>query len=140
MKKTILIALLFVIAQGHAQKKKNGAIYLEHPAIDVANAMNAAFVAGDDEKVASYLAEDFKAYNGVSTNKDAKGRDKEAYLKGVNFWKENVDYLSISSSKGSYPDALVYKDGEVWVQTWNQIKGVHNKTGVKLDMPIHNMF
>lgn len=102
--------------------------------------MNEAFVAGDEEKVASYLADDFKAYNGVSTNKDTKGRNKESYLKGVKFWKENVDYLSINPSEGSYPDALVYKDGEVWVQTWNQVKGVHNKTGLKVDMPIHIMF
>ena len=28
----------------------------------------------------------------------------------------------------------------VWVQTWDHLKGVHNKTGVKVDMPIHRLY
>ena len=140
MKKTILLTLLLVIAQGHSQKKKNGTIFLEHPAIDIVNDMITAFVAGDEEKVGTYLAEDFKAYNGVNTNKDAKGRNKEQFLNQVKFWKENVVYLSITPSEGASPDALEYKDDQVWVQTWDRIKAVHDKTGVKLDMPYHRLF
>ncbi|MEB8345368.1 nuclear transport factor 2 family protein [Flavobacteriaceae bacterium KMM 6898] len=140
MKKIILLTLLLVVAIGHSQKKKNGTIYLEHPAIDVVNAMHEAFVAGDQEKVGTYLAEDFMAYNGTDTNKDAKGRNKESFLNQVKFWNENFDYLSISASAGAYPDALEYKDDQIWVQTWNQLNGVHNKTGVKLDMPFQRMF
>ncbi len=140
MKKTILFTLLLVMAQGHSQKKKNGTIFLEHPAIDVVNSFHTAFVAGDHEKVGTYLAEDFKVFNGAGTNKDAKGRNKEQFLEQVTFWKENFDYLAISPSEGAYPDALEYKDDkQVWVQTWDHLKGVHNKTGVKLDMPLHRL-
>ena len=139
MKKTLLPVLLLVFAVSLAQKKKNGTIYLEHPTIAIANEMVAAFVAGDEEKVASYLADDFKAYNGTNTNKNSKGRNKEQFINGVKWWKNNISYLSASPSPGSFPDALEYKDGAVWVQTWNQYKGVHNETGVKVDMPFHQM-
>jgi len=52
--------------------------------------------------------------------------------------------LSVVRSKGAYPDALNYKDSDnddvTWVQTWEDISGVHNKTGVKIDMPMHRLF
>ena len=103
-----------------------------------------AFVEGDTTKVSSFLADDFKSHNGTNTNKDAKGQNKKAFLNQVVFWKNNIDYLSIERSKGAYPDALDYKDGDnddvTWVQTWEHVKGVHNKTGVKLDMPFHRLF
>jgi len=129
---------LFVLS-GWSQSKKNGTIYIEHPAIETVNAMSAAFVAGDREKAASYLADDFKHYNGSDTNKDAKGQTKEQWLDRLDLWKENISYLSMSPSKGAYPDALEYKDSGTWVQTWDHIKGVDNKTGVKIDMPLHRM-
>lgn len=139
MKKIILIALVLCVSQGIAQKKKNGTIYLEHPAIDMVNDMLAAMVAGDHEKVASYLAEDFRSFNGSSRNPDAKGRDKEWFVNSVKWMKDNLSYLSLEPSPGAYPDALEYKDGDVWVQTWNQFKGMHNETGVKLNSPFHRM-
>lgn len=139
MKKTLLPVLLLVFTVSLAQKKKNGTIYLEHPTIDIANEITAAFVAGDEEKVASYLADDFKAYNGTSTNKDNKGRTKEQFLNGLKWRKENTSYASVSPSQGAFPDALEYKDGAIWVQTWNQYKAVHNETGVKMDMPFHQL-
>jgi hypothetical protein len=53
-------------------------------------------------------------------------------------WRDGIDYFSITASKGTYPDALEYKDPNqkdvVWVQTWDDIKGVHKKTGVKINM------
>lgn len=140
MKKSIITALLLVVALGYSQKKKNGTIFLEHPAIEVVNEMMAAFVAGDQEKVGTYLADDFKAYNGFSTDKDDKGTTKEEFLGQVKFWKENVSYLSMEPTKGAYPDALEYKESGVWVQTWDHLKGMHNATGVKLDMPYHRLY
>ncbi|MCW5514760.1 nuclear transport factor 2 family protein [Muriicola sp. Z0-33] len=139
MKKLLLLALLLVFTVAQAQKKKNGTIYQDHPTIEIANDMMAAFVAGDETKVASYLADDFKAYNGTSTNKNNTGRTKEQYLNNVKWWKNNIAYGSISASPGAYPDALEYKDGQIWVQTWSQYKGVHNETGVKIDMPFHQL-
>jgi len=126
----------------YAQKKTNGTIYIEHPAINTVEAFNKAFVSGDTDKVASFLSDDFKDFNGLNNND--KGQDKASYLNGVKFWKDNISYLSITRSNGAYPDALEYKDDNqkdvVWVQTWDDFKGMHSKTGVKIDMPMHRLF
>lgn len=144
MKKNVMILFMIFTIIGTAQKKKNGTIYIEHPAIKVVEEMEQAFVAGNKVKVASYVSEDFKSYNGSDTNKDAKGKTKENLLNSVTFWKENISYLKIERSAGAYPDALEYKDTTnddvVWVQTWTHVTGVHNKTGVKLDMPFHRLY
>lgn len=144
MKKIVLFAIVFFTVSTYSQKKKNGTIYVDHPAIETVEAMMKAFAAGDSDKVSTYLADDFKSFNGSDTNKDAKGGDKESFLNQVNFWKENVSYFSIKRSNGAYPDALEYSDGTnddvVWVQTWEHVNGVHKKTGVKLDMPFHRLF
>lgn len=144
MKKFFSMVLLIAVCITYAQKKTNGTIYVEHPAINVVEAMTQAYVKGDADKVASFLTDDFKSYNGVSSNKDDKGSDKAAFLNEVKFWKENIDYLSIKKSEGAYPDALEYKEADnkdvVWVQTWDDLKGVHNKTGVKIDTPLHRLF
>ena len=64
MKKCIPIVLLIATCITYAQKKANGTIYVDHPAIKVVEAMTQAFVSGDADKVASFLTDDFKAYNG----------------------------------------------------------------------------
>lgn len=144
MKKNFSMVLLIAVCITYAQKKTNGTIYVEHPAITVVEGMSQAFVSGDADKVASFLADDFKSYNGSSSDKDDKGQDKASFLKEVSFWKDNVDYLSIKRSQGAYPDALEYKEANnkdvVWVQTWEDLRGVHSKTGVKIDMPLHRLF
>ena len=128
----------------YSQKKKNGTIYSDHPAIKTVEAMEQAFVQGDADKVASYLDENFKSFNGLSAKKEAKGSTKEDYVNQVKFWNDNIDYFSITRSKGAYPDALQYKDGNnnevIWVQTWSHLKGVHKKTGVKIDVPFHRLY
>lgn len=128
----------------YSQKKKNGTIYIEHPAIDVVEAYHAAFIAGDSEKVGSLLADDYKWRNGTSTNKDAKPGTKEGAIKNTTWWKENIDYSSFERSGEAYPDAIEYKDKDqkdvVWVQTWNKLKGVHKKTGVKINTPVHRLY
>ncbi len=134
---TLILLLLMTI--GYSQKKNNGKVYDEHPAIDVVNEMLAAFVAGDADKVASYLSDDFKAYNGSNGRVDHKGSDKDDMIESVAFWQENTKYLSMEPTGEAYPDAIEYKNGQVWVQTWNTVKGMHKKTGVKLDMPFHRL-
>ena len=62
--------------------------------------MMKAFYAGDSDKVATYLADDFKSYQGTSTNKDAKGRDKEWFLGASKWVKENWSYISNERSSG----------------------------------------
>ncbi len=142
MKKHVIIAMMIFSIVMYSQTKKNGTIYIEHPAIVVVEAMMQAEAAGDVDKVASYLADDFKSYQGTSLNKDAKGTNKEDFLAGVKWMKENVSYVSITRQTGAFPDALNYKEGEtgLWVQTWDYFRGMHNETGVKLDMPEHHLF
>ncbi|HEY4628723.1 MAG TPA: nuclear transport factor 2 family protein [Flavobacterium sp.] len=142
MKKALLIVMVVFTVITYGQKKANGTIYVDHPAINLVESMTKAFVSGDVDKVASYLADDFKSFNGTDMND--KGGDKASYLKRVKYWKDNVDYLSIKRSPGAYPDALEYTDDAqkdvVWVQTWEDMKGMHKKTGVKVDMPLHQLF
>ena len=143
MKKVVLVVLMLCTFINYAQKK-NGTIYVEHPAITTVEAMTQAFVKGDTQQVASYLADDFRAYNGTSTDPNDKGQDKESFSKSAKGWNDVIDYFSISRSPGAYPDALEYKDDNqkdvMWVQTWEDMKGVHKKTGVKINQPMHRLF
>lgn len=142
MKKTIftlfMMTSLITIAQ-----KKNGTVYIEHPAIDVVTSFTQAFVKGDTTKLGSLLTDDFKAYNGVSTNPNTKGTEKARYIKNAYRWFDELDYFSISDFPGAYPDAIEYKEdnkeGEIWVQTWELLKGVHKTTGVKFSSPVHRL-
>ncbi len=133
--------MLLFTCMMYSQKSKNGTVYNEHPAIDAVESMWQAFFAGDSDKVASYLADDFKSYQGTSINKNAKGRDKEWFIGGVKWVKENMSYSSHKRSKGAYPDAIDYKgDDGLWVQTWDHWKALDNKTGVQIDMPVHRLY
>ena len=144
MKKHAIIFVMMFSCIMYSQKKKNGTIYLDHPAIQTVEAMQKAFITGDTTSLKSYLHDDFRAFNGMNSNPEAKGASKSNLLRRSIFWVNNASYLSIERTNGAYPDALEYKkdndDDIVWVQTWDQLKGVHNETGVKLNMPIHRLF
>ena len=138
-KQLILVMMLFTVFM-YSQTKKNGKIYSEHPAIVVVEAMQQAFIKGDTTALAGFLHDEFRAINGMNSNPDAKGASKQNFINQSKFWNNNVNYLSIERSEGAYPDALEYDDGQIWVQTWDQMTGMHKGTGVKLDMPIHRLF
>lgn len=142
MKKSVLIAMVFFIAVTAYSQKKNGTVYNDHPAIAIVEAMQQAFIKGDVNLLSSYLADDFKEFDGSSTNPNDKGTDKEQYLKNATWWSKNLSYLSIKRQDGAYPDAIKYKDSGdgLWVQTWDNLKGVDTKTGSKINMPIHRLF
>lgn len=142
MKKSVIILMMMFTIITYSQKKKNGTVYKDHPAIVVVEAMEQASVKGDSDKVATYLADDFKSYNGTNTNPNNKGRNKEEYLERVSEIHKYVLYPSLKRQGEAYPDAIEYKDGEdgLWVQTWNYFRGVHKETGVKLDGPEHTLY
>lgn len=144
MKKTVLIVVLMLSGIAYSQKKSNGTVYIDHPAIKIVEDMTKAFVSGDSVKVASYLADDFKSFNGTNANTNDKGQDKASYLRSVKWWKQEIDYLSITRAGEAYPDAIEYADKDqkdvVWVQTWELVKGVHKKTGVRLNSSWHRLF
>ena len=140
MKKLTFILIALISFSVSAQKKKNGTAYDKHPGITLIEAFNNAFIAADVEKLSSILDDDFKAYNALSSNKDQKGTPKKNFIGQSKWWNANIDYLKITQDKPAYPDAIEYKGGQIWVQTWERVYGVNKQTGVELDMPIHRLY
>ena len=142
MKKSVIIFMMMFTIIMYSQKKKNGTVYIDHPAITVVEAMQQAMIESDADRVGSYIADDFKSFDGTNTDPNNKGRNKEDFLKRVANFKDFVIYASLKRQNGAYPDAIEYKDDDtgLWVQTWDYFKGVHTKTGVKLDGPVHRLF
>ncbi|MDQ6481214.1 hypothetical protein [Dyadobacter sp. LHD-138] len=145
MKKLLLLAMAISgIMNAFAQKKTNGTVYIEHPAINVVDEFVKATIAGDSAKIAGYLTDDFKSYNGTSNVYNDKGTAKAAFLSSTLRYNKELEYFAIDPFPGSYPDAVEYKkdnkDEEVWVQTWNVLKGLHKATGVKLDAGAHRLY
>jgi len=144
MKKLTLVALLFTMVISYAQKKSNGTVYINHPAIDVVAAYTKTMNSGELDKLDAFFADDFRAYNSTTDNQYSKGTDKTAFIKRIKSWRESIDYFAIKPANGAYPDAIEYKDNDqkdvVWVQCWDEVKGVHKKTGVKINMNLHRLF
>lgn len=67
---------------------------------------------------------------------------KAEFLNTVKLWQEQMDYYSVKTMPGTYPDALEYakNPGKVTVETWDELKGAHRQTGVKADMVLHRSF
>lgn len=136
MKKTLiflLIAPLFLFAQ----TKKNGTIYNEHPTLELVKEFDEAFVSGNLEKLKSLVTDDFKFYNGLSTNfVSQQGRTLDALLGNSKYWSEKLDDFKIESREGgSYPDALEFKGGQLWVYTYDILSGYDKENGFKIMTP-----
>ena len=144
MKKTTTVLMMMTMFISFSQKKANGTIYDKHPAIDVVNAYTTAMNAGDISKAGDFLSSDFKGYFSTDAKPSDKAVEKDDYVKGMKSWRDGIEYFSIATSKGSYPDAIEYKDDNqknvVWVQTWDEIKGMNKATGVKMNMFIHQLY
>lgn len=145
MKKALLIfASTLCVFTTFAQKKTNGTVYIEHPAIKAVADFEAATVSGDSAKIASFLTDGFKSYSGTSSSYTDTGSSKKAFINLALRYSRELDYFALDTYPGSYPDAIEYvkdnKDQEVWVQTWSQLKGVHKETGVKIDAAAHRLY
>lgn len=146
MKKVIFLSMLLFISTLAlvAQKKENGTIYIEHPANKVAADFENAIVEGDSTKIAGFLTDDFKAFNGTSNLYPPKGMDKTAFVNRMLLFPRNLDYFKIETIPGSYPDALEYKkdnkDGGMVVQDWIMVRGVEKVTGVKIDAAAERIY
>lgn len=136
----IMFMMTFSVVMFAQKTEKNGTIYKEHPAIVVVEAMQQAFIKGDTVALASYLADDFRRFNGFNMNPDNEGGTKQNIINQSKWWSKNFAYLSMDRNGGAYPDALEYKDGGLWVQTWDLLRGVHEETGTKIDMPVHTLY
>lgn len=140
MKRIITVAFATMLFLNvNAQKKANGKMYIDHPAIDLVENVMQMFVNGD-ENLANFLDNDFRSRSGVATDKSNEGSTKEEFLNQSRWWSNNFDNLSITRDSPAYPDALEYKDSGTWVQTWERLYGVNKTTGFVIDMPVHRLF
>jgi hypothetical protein len=145
MKNLILTVFLTIPFIGFGQKKENGKIYIEHPAINVVEAFTKAMAAGDTTAMGKLMTADFRSFNPVNSRPHDKGTERAAFLRNAKSNFDNFDYYSIKPAKGSYPDAFEYakdpSDNEaVTVESWDIVKGIHKKTGVKANSYLHRSF
>lgn len=145
MKKSVFIlAILFFSSMAIAQKKENGTLYIEHPAIKVVNEFVKVTVAGDSSRIASFLTPGFRSFNGTSSGYRDTGMNKADFVNNALIYFRRLDYFNIETSPGSYPDALLYtkdnKEEGMVVQSWDELKGVDKITGVKIDAGLFRIY
>tara|TARA_B100000575_G_scaffold293760_1_gene306226 strand:- start:200 stop:1120 length:921 start_codon:yes stop_codon:yes gene_type:complete len=138
MKHYSIFLMFFCLSFSFAQKKANGKIYIEHPAMEVVEKFNEAFVAGDQETLKSLVSENFTWRN--STMRSEPG-SLQQLLQRSNYLSKNVINFEIKHYGGAYPDALEYKkDNVLDIMTWTWMTGYDKNTGVELDMPRYANF
>ena len=138
MKNYLIYLMIFCFSFSFAQKKANGKLYIEHPAMNVVEQFNTAFVAGDLETLKSLVSDDFTWRN--STMRTEPGT-LEQLLGRSNYLSKNIVNFEIKHYGGAYPDALEYKkDNVLEVMTWTWMTGYDKNTGVELDMPRYANF
>ena len=107
---------------------RNGRVYDEHPIIESVEALVAAWVAGDPEKMATHFAADAKFYR-LGEGDGFKGitldEMKAKWTAGISSTRER------NMTVYGYPDAIYYEKGEGgWqVHSWWNYTNVDAKTG-----------
>ena len=132
MKKHIIYLFVLCFSFSFSQKKNNGKLYIEHPAMDVVEQFNKAFVSGDLETMKLLVSDDFRWY----TLSMREPGTLQQLLNRSNYLSKNVVKFDIKHYGGAYPDALEYKKDDVLeVMTYTWMSGYDRNTGVELDMP-----
>ena len=132
MKKHIIYLFILCFSFSFSQKKNNGKLYIEHPAMDVVEQFNKAFVSGDLETMKLLVSDDFRWY----TLSMREPGTLQQLLNRSNYLSKNVVNFDIKHYGGAYPDALEYKKDDVLeVMTYTWMSGYDRNTGVELDMP-----
>ena len=117
---------------------RNGRVYDEHPFIESVEAVIAAWIAGDAEKMASYYAADSKF---TRLGKGEKGKYKDITLEERKaMWTKSL--LGTSErvmNVSDYPVAIRYENGEGgWkVLSWWNYPYIDKETGEELKGLIH---
>ena len=144
MKKNLTLLILLTTFFVFGQKKKNGSIYLNHPAIEVVEDLFKAMNANDTEKLNELIADNYKGVAGDQMNKDAKPQTKAQFIPKVKNLHTNSLYFSIRNTKNSYPDAVEYKDenfnGVTWIYSWEYWTAVGGTTGIDYSQPRHTQY
>ena len=125
--------MVFFVVISYSQKKANGKIYIEHPALEIAKKFDEAFVKGDLETIKSLVAEDFGWRH--ASMRGRRGT-LDQLLGRSNYLSKNIINFEIRHRGSAYPDAFEYKDGgAVDVKTYTWLTGYDKNTGVELNMP-----
>ena len=130
--------MMLFITVSFSQKKANGKIYIEHPALEIAKQFDEAFVKGDLETIKSLVADDFGW-----RNPSMRGRrgTLQQLLNRSNYLSKNIVNFEISHRGTAYPDVFEYKeDNSVDVKTYTWLTGYDKNTGVELNMPRNTNF
>jgi len=132
MKKLLLVFTMIFSITVFSQKESNGKLYIEHPAIEIVNQFNEAYVSGDLDKLKELVTDNFQ----VLTLRNRESNDINWILGTSNYLSKNIVDLEIKHYGGSYPDVLEYKqDGIVDVKTYEWLTGYDKNTGLDLNMP-----
>jgi ketosteroid isomerase-like protein len=136
MKKILLLAISFFVVLLINAQEKNGTVYIKHPAIDKTKNLWSAFEKGDKAAFGAFLADSMVAiYNGSSDF-----QKKEDYLKSLDWWSTEFENLKVVDDAPGYPDAIDYTKGGLWVQDWLLITGTHKKSGINLNLHLHDLY
>lgn len=135
MKKYLILLMLGLSALLANAQKENGTVYSDHEAITKTKALWAAFLKGDKEAYMNFFADSVI----VDTNGNYRKVPKQEMGNAMDWWM-NVKNLTIKDDTPSYPDAIVYKKGGLWVQDWLKAEGIHEKTGINIMLPFHNLY
>lgn len=135
--KKILVILTFILTGVLANaQEKNGTVFIQHPSIEKTKQLWAAFEKGDKAACEALLADTMIAiYNG---NRNPQKR--AAYIKGFDWGLTDFDNLKIKDDAPAYPDAIEYNKGGLWVQDWLVMTGTHKKSGINLELHLHNLY
>jgi len=141
---TLMFVFLLMCPTGiHAQtaktniaEEKNGTVYIKHPAIEKTKMFWSAFEKGDKAAFGAFLADSMVAsYNG-----SMDFQNKENYLKGFDWWSTEFENLKVVDDAGAFPDAIDYTKGGLWVQDWVLMTGTHKKSGINLNLRMHDLY
>lgn len=135
MKKITILLLLTIVCFATNAQKKSGTVYSEHAYIDKTRELWAAFVNMEKESFLTFYADSIH----LIVNGDHSKRSN-AWMKNVfPFW-EGVSNLKAVDDKGANPDAIEYDNGPTCVQDWLRVTGVHDKSGVEIDVQVHCIY
>ena len=109
MKKILLILTVLFSFTVFSQKQTNGKIYIDHPAIDVVNQFNEAYISGDLDKLRELVTDDVKVWR--LRNRESNGLN---WILGTsNYLSKNFINFDIKHYGGAYPDVFEYKQDDI---------------------------
>jgi len=136
MKKLTLTLVLFSLGLLAGAQEKNGTVFIDHPVLEKVNQLWNAFEQGDQTAFGGLLADSVW----VITNGNRNLITREAAASGLKWWAEEFENLKVEADTPAYADALEYDKGGLWVQDWLRMTGLHTKSGIRLNLPIHNLY